>query len=723
MLDQCRQVCVVGAGTMGSGIAAHLANIGFEVTLLDQDQSTVQAKFDAAKSARPPHFYIPETAGLVRLGNIQDNLDWVGQADWVCEAVVENLEVKKALFSQLEPFIRPDALVSTNTSGLQISLLTDGRSESFKRRFIGTHFFNPPRYLKLLELIPTSETDPSTVQTAVQFLESRAARRVVVAKDTPGFIANRYGMWSMFFATHMAEKLGLTVEEVDAITGPLIGRPKSGSFRLNDLVGLDIMQDIAQNLIARCPDDPGTKWLSNPASLDYLLQQGWIGNKTGQGYYRRESGQFLSFDLNARGYREAQTPDLPSIGDLMRKPLDERLRDGLDLRDKVGEYLREYLVPTLRYAESIRSEVCHNVQDFDNVMEWGFGWEAGPFRMIEMIGHERLGIAQPKAYYNGIDVLDSFGDYTQPVLNPDFWDFKDFPLAHQGQNLNIRDLGDDVSAITLTTKMGVVTPGFVDELTDILVNTPPKKLVIGSEAKAFSVGFDLKFFVQAAADQNWGAIEQAIEKFEALHLLLHAIPSVAAVHGYCLGGGYEVAAGCQMIVASAESQIGLPEAKVGLIPGGAGTALMRLRSQHDAKSMAATVETIVLGTVSSNADEARKIGYLRRQDVTSYHPDRLVAEAKGQVLKLEVKPQNEWLTVSGPFRGMADQLLSELKAKGEITDHDVFIGDRIKHVFNAATSWDDAIQRERDAFLTLVQEGLTQARMKHMLETGKPLRN
>ncbi len=241
MLENCRQVCVIGAGTMGSGIAAHLANLGFAVTLLDMTPESTRTALDRAIHQRPPHFYVPGTAQTIRLGSIAENLAWVNEADWVCEAIVERLDAKRALFEAIEDHLRPDALISTNTSGLQIGLLNEGRSDNFKRRFLGTHFFNPPRYLKLLELIPTPETDPSVIADATRFLEEKVARRVVLAKDTPGFIANRFGMWSMIYAVHVAEKLGLTVEQVDHITGPFLGRPRSGSFRLNDLVGIDII--------------------------------------------------------------------------------------------------------------------------------------------------------------------------------------------------------------------------------------------------------------------------------------------------------------------------------------------------------------------------------------------------------------------------------------------------------------------------------------------------
>ncbi|MEZ5163149.1 MAG: 3-hydroxyacyl-CoA dehydrogenase NAD-binding domain-containing protein [Fimbriimonadaceae bacterium] len=412
MVKNCQNVCVIGAGTMGSGIAAHLANIGFNVTLLEQTREHAEKAFARAKDVRPPHFYVKSTAEKIRLGGVDQDLEWIREADWVCEAIIEKLDAKKALFEKIEPLLKEDAFISTNTSGLQIGLLSEGRSESFRRRFLGTHFFNPPRYLKLLELIPTEETDPAVVQQMTEFLEKDVARRVVLAKDTPGFIANRYGMWSMIYTVHVAEKLGLSIEQVDAITGPFLGRPKSASFRLNDIVGLDIMVDIAQNLIERCPHDPQIPHLATPKSIASLIEKGWIGSKAGQGYYKKEGNQFVSYDMVTGAYRERLEPSLPSLDALARKPLGERLREGLQLRDEVGEFLRAYLIPTLQYAVALKEEISHNVRDFDRVMQWGFGWEAGPFEMIDAIGAEHLGI-EAKSFYSDGQIQDFAGATTR----------------------------------------------------------------------------------------------------------------------------------------------------------------------------------------------------------------------------------------------------------------------------------------------------------------------
>lgn len=718
-----RKVCVLGAGTMGGGIAAHLANIGFEVSLIDLTTESVVAGMDAARSQKPPHFYVPETAQKIRLGSLAGDLDWVKEADWVCEAIIENLDAKKALFERLDPILAPGAMITTNTSGLQIGLLAEGRSESFKQRFLGTHFFNPPRYLKLLELIPTEDTDPSAVRAMSGFLEDRVARRVVVAKDTPGFISNRYGMWSMIYAVHVAERLRLTAEQVDAITGPFIGRPRSASFRLNDLVGLDIMRDIAQNLQQRCPNDPGREQLKLPASVQFLLEKGWLGAKTGQGYYRKEGKDLLALDFQTHSYRPLLEPNLPSLGELGKLPIGERLSKALQLGDEVGEYLRAYLIPLLQYADKLKAEISHSVLDFDRVMRWGFGWEYGPFELIDAIGHEALNI-DPAPFYKDGTQQGFTGSYTSVPSEPQYRRVQDFPVLDKRETFNLRDLGDGVLCAATTTKMGVVTPQLVVELLGLMESRPPERLVLCSEAKAYSVGFDLNFFLQRIDEGDWEGIEGALANLQKLSVRLGETASVAAIHGYALGAGLELALGCSRIVADAESKIGFPEARVGLLPGGAGTVRMRLASQVEgAKGLAEMAVRLSQGVVADNADHARKLGYLRSADQTCYLPDRLLHEAKMAALEAEPAPSSTWRSDEMPLSGMIDRLQDGLKAKGEFTNHDGLIGDKIKAVFAKSAGLEDAFVLERKVFIELCQTGLTHARIKHMLDTGKPLRN
>ncbi len=717
-----KRVCVIGAGTMGSGIAAHLANLGFEVTLLDTSQESVIVNFDRSKMARPPHYYFPDRANDIRLGNTTEHLAWVSEADWVCEAVFEDLGVKKALFAKIDPYLRPDAMITTNTSGLQIALLAEDMSDGFKERFHGTHFFNPPRFLKLLELIPTNDTDPEVVHLMGKFLEAKVARRVVVAKDTPGFIANRYGMWCMFQAVHVAERLHLSVEEVDTITGPFLGRPRSGSFRLNDLVGLDVMRDIARNLIERCPNDPHVNAFQLPNAIIQLLARGWIGEKSGQGFYRREGKEFLAVDLQTLAYRQGREVDLPTVNSLLTLPLGERLRQALDLRDETGEFLRNYLIPILRYADYLKEEISNSVLDFDRVMMWGFGWQMGPFAMIDAIGPERLGLADKRFYQVGSQL--GFDAVYHPIAErPEYAPLTSYPILSSGETFLLRDLGDGICAVSLTTKMGVINPVVVRELTELFEKQSMNRCVLTSEAKSFSAGYDLKFFSERILANDFVGIEEELASLQRLGELLESRGTVAAVFGHCLGAGLELALSCAHIVAQAETQIGLPEPKVGLIPGGRGTALMRLNNENSARRLAEVAVTMAEGTISSTADHARTLGYLRATDVTSYHPDRLIFDAKKVALSASPIERPLWLQMEGPLVGMIDRGHAEARSKGSMSEYDEVIANKIKTIFAKATSYEDALAKERSEFADLCNRAFTHARIKHMLETNRPLRN
>lgn len=712
-------VCVIGAGTMGSGIAAHLANVGFNVTLLDLTTQSVNACFDRAKSAKPPHFFVKATADKIRLGSIEENLDWVKGADWVCEAIIEKLDAKKALYEKLETLLDPDALISTNTSGLEISLLIEGRSDSFKQRFFGTHFFNPPRYLKLLELIDTDFSSLEDHAAVVEFLEKRVARRVVPALDTPGFIANRYGMWSMYHAIHIAEKLQLSIEQVDLITGPFLGRPRSGSFRLNDIVGLDIMQDIARNQFARCPEDPYIATLINPNSMDHLLSHGNIGNKAGKGYYDKIGHDYLSFNLTTHAYHPRNEPNLPTVTDNLRKPLAERLKIGLAARDEVGEFLRLYLLPTLRYADYLKESICYSVQDFDRVMQWGFGWEAGPFEMIDMIGSQTV-LGTDKQFYTAEGQLaptefERFAIVREPAYRP----LTDYPVVSSHGLVDVRDLGEGVRSIELRTKMGSVPPQGVEDLHAFLDQEPEGRFVLASSTKAFSVGFDLKFFLDAIEREDWLGIEAALERLQTLGEKLASRRIVAALHGYALGGGLELAMSCPQVVALSDAQIGLPEARVGLIPGGRGVTMMRQRSQGGPQMMRDTIGLMTSGYIATNAVEARQNGFLRDQDKVTFHPDMLITRARELALTVEPIPTPPWTTMPPHTAGMVDEKLKD----PSFTAYDVLIGEQLKHCMVKATSYEDCLRLERERFLILCQRPETKARIANMLETGKPLRN
>ncbi len=714
------KVCVIGAGTMGSGIAAHLANLGFQVTLLDLSPESTQLAFEKARNSRPSHFFLPETADKIRLGSMQENLDWATEADWVCEAIVEKMDAKRALFERLDEILPSTTAVTTNTSGLQISLLAEGRSEAFRQRFLGTHFFNPPRYLKLLELIPTADTAPDAIFEMTRFLEDKVARRVVLAKDTPGFIANRFGMWSMIHAIHITEKLGLSIEQVDAICGSFLGRPRSAAFRLNDLVGLDIMQDIANNLHARCPGDPHIETLQTPKSMATLLDKGWIGEKAGQGYYRREGKELVAFDLITHAYRQRQEIVFPDLDAIAREPLGHRIAMALDMRNEAGEFLRHHLVPVLQYANYLKEEISHSVLDFDRVMMWGFGWEMGPFAMIDAIGPEKLGIAEKS--YEGNSQRSFSGGWTPLPVEPQYRQLQDYAIVEQFETFNVRDLGDGILAACIKTKMGTINPTLAKEL-DAWVDVHDR-FVLASEAKHFSLGFDLTWFNERIEAEAWQEIDDALFALQSLAIKLSLKSVVAAVHGYCLGAGMELAFQCAQVVALSDTMLGFPEAKVGLFPGGGGTAELALRTQeHGAKALVEMAVRLTQGQSSANADQARSLGYLRGTDVTVYHPERLITEARQLAKSVEPHPRPVWAVPEGPLGGMIDREQDVLRGKAVITEYDEQIGDRIKAIFTKASSFDEALGKERQLFVELCQKALTQARIRHMIETSKPLRN
>ncbi len=717
------KVCVIGAGTMGSGIAAHLANISFQVTLLDVTDESVRTCFDRAKAARPPHFYIRQTADTIRLGSIEKNLDWVSEADWVCEAVVEKLDIKKSLFAKIEGIIPSDTLISTNTSGLELGLLLEGRSESFKQRFVGTHFFNPPRYLKLLELIDTPFTDPSLLPVIIEFLEKRVARRVVRAKDTPGFIANRFGMWSMLQAVHVAEKLQLSVEAVDEITGPFLGRPKSASFRLNDMVGLDIMTDIADNQFQRCPNDPFIGTLMAPRSITKLRALGHIGNKAGKGYYERVGKEFMVLDLQTDAYRPQFPPELKTVTDNAKKPLGERVRIALQAKNDVGEFLRLYLLPTLRYADYLKNEISYSVSDFDNVMKWGFGWQMGPFEMIDAIGSD-LVFGKEKAFYQGSEQLAVDESRFEAIPHqPEYRTLSDYRVVDEKGSLTFRDLGDGVTSFELNTKMGVVTPQAVEDLHEFLDSNPPGPFVLANSSRAFSVGFDLTFFLDAIDRSDWAAIDHSLARLQSLGTKLGKAPVVAAIHGYALGGGLELAMNCRKVVAVVDANIGLPESKVGLLPGGRGVTIMRMRNQQSPQMAKEAIVNLTDGFMASNAVEAKVHGYLTDGDEICFHPDMLITQAKLAALSALPRPDAEFRSLAPHVNGLIEEATTSKLKDGTLTAYDEFLSSQLRFIFTKSTSIEDAERLERERFLLLCQRPETRARISHMLEFGKPMKN
>lgn len=722
------RVAVLGAGTMGSGIAAHLANLGFDVRLFDVSKDSVRAAFDRALAAKPPHFYDSNAIARVKLCSIDTDLEQISDAQWVCEAIVEKMDLKRELYAKIEPVLSEDAMISTNTSGLEIRLLAEGMSDSFRQRFIGTHFFNPPRYLKLIELIPTKETHPDAIRAYIQFLEDRVGRRVVVAKDTPGFIANRYGMWCLFQAIHTCEKLHFSVELVDAITGPFLGRPRTATFRLADLIGLDIMQDIARNIQDRCPNDPQTDVLDLPTSVQSLIEAGRIGSKAGRGYYERSGKDFLVYDFADGGYKQPEQLSLATIDETSRKPIGERLRIALTKRDEVGEYLRAHLPPILEYAANVGPEVSYNVQDFDCVMKWGFGWEHGPFELIDKIGYDFLEsywkgspLKQKTPFYADSGVL-SFEEqrHIMPVENPAFASIATLKPIDTHDEWIVRDDGLGGLLFEFRTKMNALNPKLIAALVAVLKQNPNKRFTLANDGRAFSVGYNLNVFLAAAEEGKFDLINSWLVDLQDCGQLLRKSPSVAAIHGFALGGGLELAMHCQRVIAHPEALLGLPESNVGLVPAGGGTALMRHRTQGDPKMLVQAFSLLAAGT-KVPACVAKKANYLRETDECAVNPDQLVYKAVHSTP--EILPPPVWLPTPPQARGMIDIEIERLRKEGTIGEYGASIAEEIKHIFTKPDSYQAALDMERESFLKLISKQMTIVRMKHMLETGKPLNN
>ncbi len=728
------KVAVLGAGTMGGGIAGHLANVGFEVYLYDITRSVAQAGLSRALEARPPHFYSPRLAERVVPLSTQEDLKRLTEVVWVCEAIVEKEAEKRRLYERIIPYLPRDGFVSTNTSGLEISRLCEGMPEDFQRRFMGTHFFNPPRYLKLVELIPSAHTHPSVVKEMTLFLEDRVGRRVVRAKDTPGFIANRYGMWSLFHAIKTSERLGLSVETVDEITGPFLGRPRTGTFRLADLIGLDIMEDIAWNIYNRCPHDAQREVLELSPSMRYLREQGKLGAKTGGGYYQREGQEYLVLDLKTRAYRARQSPNLPSLSELSELPLVDRIATALERGDEVGEFLREYFLPTLRYAMVIAQEIAHSVQDIDQVMKWGWGWELGPFEWIDALTLERLEKATKLSDTAFGSALKDFAPFYRngsalnlenlqhEALPPDdrYQTINHYPILKQGKNWSVHRTAEDARIFRWETKSNALDADIVQALKEEVLAQPGVRWILANEGRGFCAGFNLKAFLTAGEEKRFGDVENWLIALQEAVLGLRAADSVSAVYGFALGGGMELALGCRGIVAHPETQLGFPEALVGLVPSGGGTSLMRLRSQEDLHQLNQVFRQLILGE-KIPAHQGKEALFLRSTDRLLVNPDQLLFQAIHMPTEEERLP--DWKPAPPPLAGILGETIHRLRAKGEIGEYGTFIAEQIKHIFVRPATLEQALEMEREAFLKLLGHPLTQARIKHMLDTGKPLKN
>lgn len=792
-----RRATVIGAGVMGSGIAAHLANAGAAVWLLDvpsidvtdedrragrgADHPAVRNRLartgkERGLRATPSAFVAPDVASLVTPGNVDDDLHHVRESDWVIEAVFEDLAVKRAILEKIERHWQPGTLVSSNTSGLSIEAMTAGRSAAFRGHFIGTHFFNPPRQMRLVEVIPMAATLPSVVTAIQEILGRDLGKGIVVAQDTPNFIANRIGAFTTCLATKLAQEGGYTVEEVDLLTGSLIGRPRTGTFRLADLVGLDTGYSVRKNVYASLPHDPDREVFFPPAPLAVLVERGILGAKSGRGYYWRRGEETLVVDLDTLEYRAQRPPVFPSVDAVARlDDIGERIGTLLRGNDRAAAYVWRLLSRTLVYTARVLPEISDAVINVDRAMRWGYSWELGPFELWDALGPARLadrlaaeGTPVPPAveqvvrrgdgrFYRGRNGRREYYDlgasaYRALPAEPGVLALAD--AAREGRELernaeaSLLDVGDGVVCVEFHSRQNAIGDGTL-RLLEMALDRLEREwdaLVIGNQAPHFSAGANLHHLLALAEEGQWSALDRAVRRFQDVtrRIRYASRPVIAAPAGRAFGGGAELCLACAHVQAAAETYLGLVEPLVGLIPAGGGTTEMVRRLQARVPSGVAAdllplvrwgFETIARASVSQSAFDARRLGYLRDSDGITMDARRTIADAKAAALSLVRlgyrPPRPEGIRVGGErVRAAIGAMLHIQRRGGHITAHDETVCRRLAHVMaggavpdGTAVSEDYLRDLEREAFLGLLAETKTRARMRHMLDTGKPLRN
>ena len=766
-----RSVAVLGAGTMGAQIAAQVANAGWPVLLLDLDRDLAARGLRHAAALKPDPFFTRDVRSRIRLGGFDTDLPAIAECDWIVEAVVERLDAKRALLERVEACRRADAVVSSNTSAIPVAAIAEGRGPAFRRRWLGTHFFNPPRYLRLVEVIPTADTEAEAVAAVSSFVGRQLGKGVVVARDAPGFIGNRIGLHGVASAlARLAD--GYTIEEIDAVTGPAIGRPKSATFRTMDIAGIDILAHVAADLAARLAPDERPAFKLPPLVAD-LVERGWIGEKAGQGFYRKErgagGGTILTLDPAAMEYRPRQPPRLPAL-DAVRTVEDpaERVRTLFFARDRVGEFLRATLGPTLLYSAEVAAEVARSPDDVDRALRWGFGWALGPFELLDAIGLDavldacapagKTDLSPAAREWAGLAPRAEAGDRPRRVrsgpLPPAAPDLQVLTAARRGGGVvrrnpgaSLVDVGDGVLVVEFHSKLNTLGGDAVQMLAAGAAEAAERfeGLVVGNDAADFCVGANLMLLLLEAQEGAWDEIDLMVRAFQSavLGLRYSPVPVVAAPAGRTLGGGCELVLHGDRAQAAAETYMGQAEAGVGLIPAGCGTKELTLRAADAAPpgtdpfpSLRRAFETIGFGKVSTSAAHARRLGLLRDVDGVTMDRERLMTDAKAVVRErvragYRAPAPPAAIPVGGEEARAALELGIHLAWRGgAISDHDARIGRALARVMTGgdlphATTVTEQhlLDLEREAFLGLCGEPKTLDRMRHTLKTGKPLRN
>ncbi len=801
MEKKIKKVAVLGSGVMGATIAAHLANVGIPSLMLDivpnkltpeEEKKGLTLKDAAVRNRlavngkqnllrmRPAALAVPEFASLIEVGNFEDHLSRLAEVDWIIEVVVENLKIKQELFKKVAAERKPGTIVSSNTSGIPIKDICTGMDLEFKQHFLGTHFFNPPRYMKLLEIVPIAQTLPEVVAFIAYFGERILGKGIVYAKDSPNFIANRIGIFGMLYLMKIMAEDGYSIEEVDAITGPPMGRPKSAAFGTTDLVGLDTFAHVAKNLYENATKDEMREIFKIPDFVQKMIEKNWLGNKTGQGFYKRiksEAGkEKLALDYKTLEYRPAQKVKYPSL-DAAKAASNAaaKAKALIYAEDRAGQLAWKITSESLLYAARRIPEIADDIYNVDNAVKWGFNYEAGPFEFWDALGVEEsvarmkqegkdlpplvksLLAEKKKSFYQKKEGQLYFfdlktGQYKKVpekpeiILLPSLKERNKVVKSNAGASLI--DMGDGVACLEFHTYMNAIGQEIIEMIHESLkiVEKDFVGMVIGNHAERFSVGANLLMLVGEIVKSNWAGIEAAIKAIQDAMMAMKYFekPIVAAPHNMALGGGCEVCLSSHRIVAALETYMGQVEIAVGLLPGAAGNKEVYIRCIEGIPDgvnvdllpfLRKAFENIAMAKVSTSAEEARKLGFLRPTDKVTVNGDHLLYDAKQTVLAMVQEgfkpPRPKLIPVAGDGgRAAIKYMANTMRQGGFITEHEEFIAGKLAYILTggdvltgAMITEQQMLDLEREAFVSLCGEKKTQERITHMLKTNKPLRN
>ncbi len=791
-----KKVAVIGSGIMGSGIACHFANIGVEVLLLDivprelndkekakgltlKDKVVrnrlVNNSLAAALKSKPSPIYHQSFAQRITTGNLEDDIAKVGQVDWIIEVVVERLDIKKSVFENLEKYRSAGTLITSNTSGIPIQFMSEGRSEDFQKHFCGTHFFNPARYLKLFEIIPGPKTSPEVLEFLNGYGERFLGKTTVVAKDTPAFIGNRIGTFGIMSLFHAVQEMDLSVEEVDKLTGPVIGRPKSATFRTVDVVGLDTLVHVANGIAENCKDDESRNMFKLPDFIDKMVESKWFGSKTGQGFYKKEGREILALDLKSMEYRPRKKASFSTLE--LTKTIEnvvDRFKVLVGGTDKAGDFYRKTFSSLFAYASNRIPEITGELYKIDDAMKAGFGWGHGPFEIWDAIGVEK-----------GIEMMKKEGfqpaDWVAQMLasgNKTFYSVKDGATYYydipqkdmakipgqdsfiildnirkskqvwKNSGVVIEDLDDGILNVEFQSKMNTIGGDVLAGLNKAidLAEKDFQALVVGNQAPNFSVGANIGMIFMMAVEQEYDELNMAIKMFQdtMMRMRYSAIPTISAPHGMTLGGGCELSLHADKVVAAAETYIGLVEFGVGVIPGGGGSKEMALRASDTFRKNDVELNvlqeyflTIGMAKVSTSAYEAFDMGVLQKgKDIVVVNKDRQIATAKAYAKLMaeqgytQASRRKDVKVLGKQALGMFLVGTDAMEDSNYISEHDHKIANKLAYVMAGGDLSEPTmvteqylLDLEREAFLSLCTERKTLERIQHMLKTGKPLRN